>query len=125
MRQIALLTLPMLALTACDPKTAPSELASLQFNVTSAVGPCVASLRVRFDVDGVVIGEENFNVHKQPLRSLSLIYQVPEGTHTIGAKLMQWDEITFSGPSESLWPDTLMTLVAGQGFVRTVDLYCS
>lgn len=128
MRRLVASAAATVALTvACVKDPVSGGLANLQYNVTSAVGPCGASLSVRFDVDGVVLAEEDFLPNAPPpqRRIASSVFQVPVGTHTIGAKLTRWNDAVLVPDSQSLWPDTLVTLVANQTFVRTVDLYCS
>ena len=75
--------------------------------------------------DGTIhrLGEEEFRIHLAPNRSESSVFPAPAGTHTLSARITG-----FGGkptPNGFAWPDTTVTLSAGQHLVRTIDLYCS
>jgi hypothetical protein len=95
----------------------------VQFKVTSLIGPCSATVSIRFTSDGALLGEEEFNMNLAPRREESSRFAVRPGRHVLGAQITRWaGAITTNGFA---WPDTTVDLAANQLLVRTIDLYCS
>jgi hypothetical protein len=89
----------------------------VQFRITDTVGPCsTPPMNIRFFLDGALLAEEEFVINSRPGGELSSQFPVPAGTHTLGARV---------APNGFAWPDTTVTLVPNQLFVRTIDFYCS
>ncbi len=76
---------------------------------------CSSSLAVQFSVDGALVGTDIFRVHLPPDHTTSRVFATSLGTHTVGARVV----------NGFVWPDTTVTLVAGQVFARSLPFYCS
>ena len=96
----------------------------VQFRITDTVGPCSSSqIGIRFSLDGAILAVEDFVINSRPNGELSSEFSVAAGTHTLGAQVARSGNFTIT--SGFAWPDTTITLVPNQLFVRTIDFYCS
>ena len=76
---------------------------------------CSTSIPAQFFIDGALVGADTFNVHLAPEHLVSRRFITTEGAHTIGARV----------PGGLVWPDTAVTLSAGQVFTDSLPFYCS
>jgi hypothetical protein len=109
----AALALAVFTLAACkDNPTSPAAAAgtaTVRFTVTSPYCSAIA-YTVDLSADSTQLGVESIKD-----KGTSKTYTVSTGRHVLGAYIENW-KLSF---------DTVVTLTAGQTFVRDVNLYCS
>lgn len=102
----------LVLVAGCDSRpTAPS--ATLNFELDAPL--CSSILPVEFQVDGIQVGVDTFRVHLPPDHIRSRNFRLEPGHHTLSAAI----------PHGFTWPDTLVTLEAGESFIRRLPFYCS
>lgn len=112
MRLLCMLPLA-LVVGACHHTTQPAA-ATVFFSLDAPF--CSFVLPVQLSVDGVAVAD-TFRVNvAPPARTVSRGVATSAGTHTLGA---------LAGPPGLVWPDTTVTLAAGETFTRVLPFYCS
>jgi hypothetical protein len=76
---------------------------------------CGARIPVQFSVDRFPVGSDTFVVNLMPEHLTSRDFSVVPGRHAIGARV----------PGGYVWPDTVVTLAAGETFLDSLPFYCS
>lgn len=100
------------ASVACDSASEPQTVA-VRFVLDAPL--CSSQIAVRFYIDSQLVARDTFRVNLQPDHVVSADFPTTVGVHRIGAS----PEIGL------LWPDTIVTLSAGETFVDTLPFYCS
>ncbi len=107
-----LLTLALAGL-GCAGQDAAGPTTGVRFVLDAPL--CSSIIPVDFFLDGAALGSDTFRVQLQPEHLVSRRFDVPPGSHTVGAQV----------PGGFVWPDTLVTLPAGAVFEDTLPFYCS
>lgn len=97
----------------CEGGEAAAPQAGVRFVIDAPL--CSSVIPVDFFLDGAALGRDTFRVQLLPEHLVSRRFDVPPGSHTVGAQV----------PGGFVWPDTLVTLPAGAVFEDTLPFYCS
>ena len=111
------LTVAILLTTACGGDMAAPQ-PTVYFSLDAPL--CGSVLPMRFYIDSVQVGTDTFRINAgPPNHTASIGYHVTAGVHRLGA------QASLGGAFSYTWPDTLVTLSAGNVFVRSLPFYCS
>ena len=76
---------------------------------------CGTVLPVELRIDGVLVATDTFRINLVPEHEASRPFDVGAGSHLLGARVV----------GGLVWPDTLVTLRAGEALTRSLPFYCS
>ncbi len=110
---LGLSVLGLASLTACQAVEPVVPHATVSFVLDAPL--CSSTLPVQFFIDSSQAGTDTFYVGLTPAHTISRGFGVPPGQHAIGARVV----------AGFVWPDTLVTLAAGEFFADTLHFYCS
>jgi hypothetical protein len=112
--QRSLLASGMLALIACHGGNPAAPAAAVTFELDAPL--CSSVIPVELSIDGALVATDTFRVHLGNAHTVTRAFSVSAGSHLLGARTVGgW----------YVWPDTSVTLGAGQSFTRSLGFYCS
>lgn len=98
---------------ACDDGSGTGPPATVVFAMDAPL--CGTILPVELRIDLVLVQTDTFRINLAPEHEVSRGFPVPAGDHRLGARV----------PGGLVWPDTVVTLRAGEVLTRSLPFYCS
>ncbi|MBK8004454.1 MAG: hypothetical protein IPK12_11095 [Gemmatimonadetes bacterium] len=98
---------------ACDDGNGADPSATVVFAMDAPL--CGTILPVELHIDSVLVQTDTFRINLAPEHEVSRGFPVAAGVHRLGARVV----------GGLVWPDTVVTLRAGEVITRSLPFYCS
>ncbi len=112
-RPLRLIVLGLALLAGCSTEESEAPRATVYFVIDAPL--CSSTIPVQFFIDGLIVGTDTFLVHLSPEHTHSRGFPISPGSHSLGAQVL----------AGYVWPDTIVTLTAGEIFTDSLPFYCS
>ena len=111
--RLGLMALGVGIVGACHATDAVAPQTTVHFVIDAPL--CSSILPVQFFIDSLQVGTDTFVVGIIPEHTISRGFTTSPGRHTLSALVV----------AGYVWPDTIVTLPAGEVFIDSLPFYCS
>jgi hypothetical protein len=103
----------VVGVTACGGEDTLAPRPTVSFVIDAPL--CSSVIPVELFIDGRPVGADTFRVNLAPAHTTTRAFATSPGRHRLGARAAHG----------YVWPDTTVTLAAGQAFTDSLPFYCS